>query len=84
MTVKWPKAKDISSGLETHYYYTVWLQGDGETHTSGSRRLESRVTGLKSNTLYTIKIFPYRQQNDVHESGKSTDEIWFKTVSKGK
>ena len=70
VTVRWPEAKDKSSGLEKHYYYIVWLQGDGETQTSGSRRLESRVTGLKSNTLYTIKIVPYRQQNDLHESIK--------------
>ena len=29
--VSWPKANDIPSGLEEHYYYIAWLRADGET-----------------------------------------------------
>ena len=84
VTLRWPKAKNISSGLETHYYYIVWLQGDGETQTSGSARLESRVTGLRFNTLYSVKVVPYRQHYELHESGTGTPAIWFKTCSNGR
>ena len=92
VTVTWPKAKNISSGLETHYYYIVWLQAEGKTYinttkqtqTSKTDRFESHITGLQFNTHYSVKVEPYRQQSKLREGGASTGVTRFKTSCAGK
>ena len=93
VTVNWPKAKDMTAGLEDKYYhYILWLKADGEneknvTHVSqdGAKRwMESRLTRLKFNTYYTVRVEPYRQHNGVQEEGNSTGVIRFKTNCTGK
>ena len=92
VTVRWPKAKNISSGLETHYYYIVWLQAEGRTYInktklsqiSNTDRFETHISGLTFNTHYLVKVEPYRQQNEVRESGMSTGVTRFKTRCIGK
>ncbi|KAK2181763.1 hypothetical protein NP493_383g04047 [Ridgeia piscesae] len=87
VTVRWPSARNITSGLETHYYYTVWIKAEGgsykdmskQPHTSNTDRFESHITGLQFNTHYSVKVEPYRQQNELSEAGTSTGVTTFKT-----
>ena len=83
----------MTPGLEGKYYhYILWLKADGEqekndTHVSqdGAKgRMESRLTRLKFNTYYTLRVQPYRQQNGIQEAGSSTGTIRFKTNCTGK
>ncbi|KAI0218665.1 hypothetical protein LSAT2_029625, partial [Lamellibrachia satsuma] len=85
--VSWPKANDIPSGLEAHYYYVVWLQTDGETWRNVTQivqdpdgnKLESPIAGLVFNTHYSVKVEPYRQHKETHEGGSTTNVATFKT-----
>ena len=85
--VSWPKANDIPSGLEAHYYYVVWLQADGVTERNVAKiaqdadgnQLESPIAGLVFNTHYSVKIEPYRQHNETHEGGSTTNVATFKS-----
>ena len=85
--VRWPKANDIPSGLEFYYYYVVWLQVAGQTERKVAHipqgadvdQLESSISGLMSNTHYSVKVEPYRQHNWKHEGGTATDVIRFMT-----
>ncbi|KAI0223054.1 hypothetical protein LSAT2_025710 [Lamellibrachia satsuma] len=87
VTVRWRTAKNISSGIETHYYYIVWLQTEGKTYIyttklsqiSNTDRLETHISGLTFNTHYSVKVEPYRQQNERREAGTSTGVTRFKT-----
>ena len=91
VTVRWPGARNITSGLETHYYYTVWIKAEGgsykdmskQPHTSSTDRFESHITGLQFNTHYSVKVEPYRQQNELSETGTSTGVTTFKTLCIG-
>ncbi|KAI0222457.1 hypothetical protein LSAT2_026310 [Lamellibrachia satsuma] len=86
-TVTWPKASNISTGLEGHYLYILWLQADGvsEQNTAvvgrgaGEQLIEARITGLKVNTNYSLRVQPYRQLNVEREGGMSTVVVKFKT-----
>ena len=90
--VSWPKANDIPSGLEVHYYYVVWLQAGGETERkvaqiaqdADGNKLESQIPGLMFNTHYSVKIEPYRQNSETHEGGSTTNVATFKTSCIGK
>ena len=92
VTVRWPSARTITSGLETHYYYTVWIKAEGGSykdmskhpHTSSTDQFESHITGLQFNTHYSVKVEPYRQQNELSEAGTSTGVTTFKTRCNGK
>ena len=92
MKVMWPKAKNIPSSLDTYYHYIVWLQADEKTYmnttkqlqTSNTDRFESLVAGLQFNTHYSVKVEPYRQQNELREAGTSTGITRFKTRCIGK
>ena len=92
VTVRWPRARNITSGLETHYSYTVWVKAEGgiykdmskQPHTPNTDRFESHITGLQFNTNYSVKVEPYRQQNDISEAGISTGVTRFKTLCIGK
>ncbi|KAI0217944.1 hypothetical protein LSAT2_030317 [Lamellibrachia satsuma] len=87
VTVSWQQAKNIPTGLETHYYYVVWLQKGEHTlnsfsrisQTTGLSRLQSHIDGLAFNTNYSIKIEAYRQQNETEDRGHSTRLRRFKT-----
>ncbi|KAI0213980.1 hypothetical protein LSAT2_000932 [Lamellibrachia satsuma] len=88
MKVRWPKAKNIPTSLDSYYRYIVWLQYEGKTYmnttkqpqTSNTYRFESLITGLQFNTHYSVKIEPYRQQNELREAGTSTGITGFKTI----
>ena len=92
VTVRWPSARSITSGEETHYYYTVWVKAEGgsykdifkQQHTPNTDRFESHVSGLQFNTNYSVKIEPYRHQNELREAGTSTGVTRFKTRCIGK
>ena len=92
VTVRWPSARNITSGLEKHYYYTVWIKAEGgsykdmskQPHSSSTVRFELQITGLEFNTHYSVKVEPYRQQNDISEAGASTGVTRFKTLCIGK
>ena len=85
--VKWPKANDIPSGLEFYYYYVVWLQVAGQTERKVARipqgadvdQLESNISGLASNTRYSVRVEPCRQLSWKQEGGRTTDVTPFKT-----
>ncbi|KAI0213978.1 hypothetical protein LSAT2_000930 [Lamellibrachia satsuma] len=87
VTVRWPTAKNISPGLETHYYYIVWLQAEGKTYInktkqsqlSNTDRFVTHISGLTFNTYYSVKVEPYRHQNKLREGGTSTGITMFKT-----
>ncbi|KAK2184446.1 hypothetical protein NP493_265g00032 [Ridgeia piscesae] len=88
VTVRWPSARNITSGEETHYFYTVWIKAEGgsykdmsrQPHTSSTGRFEAHITGLQFNTHYSVKVEPYRQQNELSEAGTSTGVTTFKTL----
>ena len=92
-TVTWPKASNISTGLEGHYLYILWLQADGvsEQNTArvgqgaGEQLIEAQITGLKVNTNYSLRVQPYRQLSDSEEreGGTSTEIVAFKTRCPG-
>ena len=92
VTLRWPKAKNISSGLETHYYYIVWLQAEGKSNInttklsqiSNTDRFETHISGLTFNTHYSVKVEPYRQQNELREAGTFTGVTRFNTTCTGK
>ena len=92
VTVRWPSSRNITSGEENHYFYTVWIKAEGGSykdmskhpHTSSTDRFESHITGLQFNTHYSVKVEPYRQQNDISEAGTSTGVTTFKTRCIGK
>ncbi|KAK2152410.1 hypothetical protein NP493_2462g00014 [Ridgeia piscesae] len=66
--VGWPKASNISAGLEGHYHYMLWLQADGEREKNvtrveqgaGEQRMEAQITGLTFNKKYSLRVEPYR------------------------
>ena len=90
--VSWPKANDILSGLEAHYYYVVWLLVDGETWRNVTRiaqyadgnQFQSHIAGLVFNTHYSVKVEPNRQHKETHEGGTATNVTKFKTSCIGK
>ena len=92
VVVSWSKATDVTPGLESHYYYVVWLGLRGGTFHNVSRQqdatglntLKSRLTGLSFNTNYSVKIEPFRQQDERRQSGTKTQVVHFKTVCKGR
>ena len=92
VVVSWSKATDVTPGLESHYYYVVWLGLRGGTFDNVSRQqdvtglntLKSRLTGLSFNTNYSVKIEPFRQQDERRQSGTKTQVVHFKTVCKGR
>ena len=92
VTVRWPTAKNISSGLNIYYHYIVWLRAEGNTYMKTTKQpqisntdwFESHITGLQFNTYYSVKIEPYRQQNELREAGTSSGDTTFKTSCIGK
>ena len=83
----WPKASNISAGLEGHYYYYLWLQAEGERgkyvrrveQGTGEQRMEARITGLTFNKKYSLRVKPYRELNGEREGGAATGAVTFKT-----
>ena len=92
VTLSWPTPKNITTGLDSHYYYIVWLHSDGVIFNVISRvpqvsdlqRLQFEITGLASNTTYSVYVEPYRQQGAKHESGAALGVITFTTSRIGK
>ena len=86
--VTWPKATGITPGLESHYYYMVWFQVDGETTwKSQIVSVESRQMSLRNlpfNTHYSVKIEPFRRHGDKHAGGATTAVTTFKTTCIGR
>ena len=87
MTLRWPKAENVTTGLESHYYYLIRLHAGGETEKTITRLaretdnifIETQITGLTFNTNYSVTVIPYRQHNEVRESGVGTIVTRFKT-----
>ena len=87
----WPKASNISAGLEGHYHYLLWLQADGEREKNvsrvgqgpGEQRMEAPITGLTFNKNYSLRIEAYRELNGKGEGGASTGVVTFKTTCIG-
>ena len=85
--MSWPKANDIPSGLEAHYYYVVWLQAEGEkwkkiaeiSQDVGSNRFQSPIAGLVFNTHYSVKVELYRQHGEKYKGETATGVATFKT-----
>ena len=85
--VRWPKAIDIPSRLESYYYYVVWLQVVGQAERKVAQipqgadvdQLESSISGLAFNTHYSVRVEPYRRHNEKTEGGTATDDATFKT-----
>ncbi|KAI0233427.1 hypothetical protein LSAT2_016312 [Lamellibrachia satsuma] len=92
-TVTWPKASNISTGLEGHYLYIVWLQAHGELEQNtarvgqgaGEQLIEAQITGLKVKTNYSLRVQPYRQlsYSVEREGGTSTEIVTFKNRCPG-
>ena len=89
--LSWPKASNISAGLEGYYHYMLWLQADGEREKNvtrveqgaGEQRMEARITGLTFNKKYSLRVEPYREHNGHLEGGASTGVVTFKTKCTG-
>ena len=87
----WPKATNISAGLEGHYHYILWLQADGEREKNvtrveqgaGEQRVEAGITGLTFNKKYSLRVEPYRELKGKREGGASTGVVTFKTRCSG-
>ena len=87
VTLSWSKAKNVTTGLEAHYYYLIRLQADGETEKTIARPtrntdsllIEAQLTGLVFNTNYSVSVVPYRQLGEANEGGLATAVIRFKT-----
>ena len=87
--VSWTKPKNIQTGLESRYYYIVWLQTDGGTFNNisrvqqlpGMQRLQYKIKGLTFDTNYSVYIEPYRQQDERRENGTTTKNTMFRTNS---
>ena len=70
-TVSWPRATNVSAGLEDHYHYLLWLQADGKREKNvtrveqgaGEQRVEAQITGLTFNKKYSLRVEPYRELN---------------------
>ena len=85
--VSWPRATNVSSGFEDHYYYLLWLQADGEREKNvsrveqgaGEQRMEAQITGLTFNKKYSLRVEPYRELNGEREGVASTVVVTFKT-----
>ncbi|KAK2155977.1 hypothetical protein NP493_2014g00017, partial [Ridgeia piscesae] len=87
-TVNWPKANQMTPGLEGEYYhYILWLKAGGDNETNiksvsqdGAKpRMDSHLTGLRFNTHYTVRVQPYREHNGERNLGTATEVITFKT-----
>ncbi|KAI0224033.1 hypothetical protein LSAT2_024929 [Lamellibrachia satsuma] len=87
--VSWSRASNISAGFEDHYHYILRLRVDGGSETNmtrveqgaGEQRVETQITGLTSNTAYSLRVEPFRQLNGEREGGASTGVVRFKTKS---
>ena len=92
VTVMWPEPDNIPSGLEDHYMYRMWLQADGEAEQmmepvkkkKDKGFIESRITGLRFNTNYSVGVKPYRQQNGDQGGGNFTGVTKLKTRCTGR
>ncbi|KAK2175547.1 hypothetical protein NP493_723g02013 [Ridgeia piscesae] len=85
--VTWPQATGITLGLESHYYYMVWFQVDGETWKSQIVNVESHQLSLGNlpfNTHYSVKVEPFRRHGDKHAGGTTTAVTTFKTKCTGR
>ena len=86
-TVSWPRATNVSAGFKDHYYYLLWLQAEGKREMNvtrveqgaGEQRMEAQITGLTYNTMYSLRVEPYRELNGEREGGASTGVVTFKT-----
>ena len=84
---RWRAADNIPSGAETHYYYIVWLEQEGETersvarvpHTAHTDWFEARVSGLVHDRQYSVSVKPYRQHKEERQGGRRTALTAFKT-----
>ena len=87
MTLRWPKAENVTIGLEAHYYYLLRLHAGDEREKTITRLarvtdnifIETQITGLAFNTNYSVTVIPYRQHKEVRESGFGTIVNRFKT-----
>ncbi|KAK2155978.1 hypothetical protein NP493_2014g00018 [Ridgeia piscesae] len=88
VTVNWPKATQMTFGLEDKYYhYILWLKAGGDNETNiksvsqdGAKpRMDSDLTGLRFNTYYTVRVQPYREHNGERDLGTATGVVRFKT-----
>ena len=81
--VTWPNAKGIATDLESHYYYVLSIQTEGEASWKSQkidvRLLKSRIMELSFNTNYSVKIEPFRYHDDINEKGTTTGITRFKT-----
>ena len=70
MTLRWPKAENVTIGFEAHYYYLIRLHAGGErektitrlARDTDNKLMETQITGLAFNTNYSITVIPYRQE----------------------
>ena len=92
VTVNWPKANQMTPGLEGKYYhYILWLKADGEKEKNvtmvpqdgAKHRMDSDLTRLRFNTYYTVRVQPYREHNGDRDLGTATEVIRFKTNCTG-
>ena len=92
VAVIWREPDNIPSGLEDHYMYRMWLQADGAAEKmrepvkkkKDKGLIESRITGLRFNTNYSVGVKPYRRQNGGQDGGNITGVTRFKTRCKGR
>ena len=91
VTVIWREPDNIPSGLEHHYMYRMWVQADGEAEkmmepvkkNKDKGWVESRITDLRFNTNYSVRVKPYRQHNGEQDGGNFTGVTKFKTRCTG-
>ena len=89
--VSWTTPSSIPHALGEHYYYELlWQTEGGETVEKKERvnetvgvRKEVKITGLKYNTEYSVRIQPYRHHNGYIEGGNITDVTRFRTACNG-
>lgn len=85
--VRWRKATDIPPGLDSQYYYIVWLEAAGEVernvarvpHTADTDWFEATVKPLVFNRRYSVSVKAYRQHKEERQGGARMDVTSFKT-----
>ena len=88
--VSWTTPSSIPRGLGEHYYYEILWQAEDESgekkervnETDGVRK-EVKITGLRYNTEYSVRVQPYRHHNGYIEGGNRSDVARFRTACNG-
>lgn len=95
VVVGWKQIVGISDELATFYLYDIeykvdgtnpWIKGQiNFTHSNNAAGLflEKKLTGLRDNTVYNVRIKSYRVlHGNIHETGSSREAVFMTLVKR--